>query len=267
MDVFAVGVLLHQALTGALPGAPGATLPSGLGAIVERALAPDPRDRWASAAELGAALAAAAPVAPAVGPPALAPEEQSWQRAVALALAGATAVALYAVLVSLTPRTLDAGDALPFVAFGTEPRPGGRVFTRARFETWPTLAAAGAFALAFAAYGLLRRHWRRAGLDLPAPDRALGAGKPLLALALVLDALFVVRWALQESAARALATYIPVLGGVLELTMVYQLWFAVLEAQRTSRPLRRERLMWVAVALSLVPPVISFARILAGLSP
>jgi hypothetical protein len=49
--------------------------------------------------------------------------------------------------------------------------------------------------------------------------------------------------------------------------MVYFTWMAVLEAQRTARPLRREPVLWLAVAVALVPPAISFARILVGLPP
>jgi hypothetical protein len=275
MDVFAVGVLLHQMITGRLPEPAPDVLPAALDPIVRRALARDPSARWPSARAFADALAASlddlpaasasAPTRPAAR--ALPPEEASWQRAVALVLAGATAVALYAFLVSVTPRTLDAGDTLPFVAFGTEPRPGGRMFTRARFETWPTLAAAGAFAVALAAYGLLRRHWRHAGLDTPAPDVPLPTTRAVLAIAGIIDVVFLARLAIERAVGRVITAYIPVLGGVLELAMVYLVWLAVLEARRRSRPLRREPLLWLGLALSLLPPVIAFALILAGESP
>jgi serine/threonine-protein kinase len=274
MDVFAVGVLVYQLVTGRLPNAALDGLPPPLAPVVRRATAADPAARWSSAAELGAALAAAAAALPAdaagaatprVAP--LAPEEQSWQRAVALVLAGATAVAIYALLASVTPRTLDVGDTLPFVTFGAEPRPGGRVFTRARFETWPVLAAAGAIALALGAYGLIRRHWRHAGVDLPAPDRPLPATRPLLGLAAVIVAVFFVRLALDRSGASQASSYVPVLGGVLELAVVYLFWMGVLEGRRTGRGLRREPLFWLALGLSLFPPLVSFARMLAGRAP
>ena len=275
MDVFAVGVLLCQLITGRFPDAALDELPPSLAPLVRRATAADPAARWSSAAELGAALAAAAaalpvgttraPTTPRVA--ALAPEEQSWQRAVALVLAGATAVALYALLASVTPRTLDVGDTLPFVTFGAEPRPGGRVFTRARFETWPVLAAAGAIALALGAYGLIRRHWRQAGVDLPAPDRPLPATRPLLALAAVIVTVFFIRLALDRSGASQASSYVPVLGGVLELGVVYLFWMGVLEGRRTGRGLRREPLFWLALCLSLFPPLVSFARMLAGRAP
>jgi hypothetical protein len=63
-------------------------------------------------------------------------------------------------VVSFTPHSLPAEEALPLVAFGVEKLPDGRVLTRARFEIWPVLGAALAFAFALAGYGLLRRHWR-----------------------------------------------------------------------------------------------------------
>jgi hypothetical protein len=283
MDVFAMGVLIHQMITARLPDGSLAGLPAPLAAVVRQAIAPDARDRWPGAAALGVALGAARAQLPDTRssesrPPAetrfarspappLSADERSWQRAVALALAGATAVALYAFLMSVTPKVVDPGDTLSFVVFGTEPRPDGRILTRARFETWPTLAAAGAFALALAAYGLLRRHWRHAGLELPAPDRPLAASRAVLKMGLALDALFVARIAVERAGGRAAATYVPVLGGVLELAMVYLVWMAVLEARRTGRLLRREPALWVGLALSLLPPFVSFVRMLAGHPP
>ena len=278
MDVFAVGVMLRQMITGRLPGDDrgGPVLPAALVPVVARAVAPLPGDRWPSAAALREALAAARAHLPAAPPSAAArpdtastlpPEEQSWQRAVALALAGATAVALYAVLVSVTPRTVDAGDSLPLISFGAEARAGGRVFSRARFETWPTLAAAAAFAVALGAYGLLRRHWRHAGLDLPAPDRPLPAARAVVKTALVIFGLFVVRLTVDGAGARAASSYLPVVGGVLELMMVYGAWIAFLEARRVGRSLGREPLLWAGVALALVPPLYSLGRVLTRQPP
>jgi eukaryotic-like serine/threonine-protein kinase len=266
MDVFAVGVLLAQMITGRLPDGNLDALPRPLAALVERATATDPRRR-PSAAELRDALAGLPLLAP--GPADELPaEEQSWMRAVALTLAGATAVALYAFLVSVTPKVLAPGEALPFVVLGEERLPDGRVATQARFETWPTLAAAAAFAAALAAYGLLRRHWRHAGIEVTTPERPLRATASVVRVALLILALFVGRLILLATGITPVgAPYVPVLGGTLELVMVYLTWMAVLEAQRTRRPLRREPLLWAAVAVSLVPPVISIGRIMIGLPP
>jgi serine/threonine-protein kinase len=271
-DVFSLGVLLHQMVSGALPGHAGDELPSPLASLVRRALAENPEQRFASAAELQHALAGArALVAPSARHAELdgwlPPEELSWQRAVALTLAGATAISLYAVLVSVTPRVLDAGDALPFIAFGAERLADGRLSTLARFETAPTLAAAAGWAVALATYGLLRRHWRHAGLELPNPERALPSTRSVLVIAAVIDVLFLIRLALQQSSARALASYIPVLGGVLELGMLYLFWMVVLDALRSHRPLSREPWLWVGVALSLLPPAVAVLRSFAGEVP
>jgi serine/threonine-protein kinase len=99
------------------------------------------------------------------------------------------------------------------------------------------------------------------------PDRPLPATRSLLALAGVVMAGFFLRLGLDHAGLQRLSSYMPVLGGILELGMVYLLWMGVLEARRTARPLRREPLLWLAVGLSLVPPLVSFARILTGRAP
>lgn len=279
-DVFALGVLLHEALTAHLPDASlresaalSAPLPAALERIARRARAPEPAQRYANAAELARALEDSEfsrvlpALVPRAVPSALNPEERSWLRAVALTLAGATAVSLYAVLLSVTPRVLEASDNLPFVVFDARTLPDGHVFTRARFETWPTLGAAAAWAAALLAYGIIRSHWRRAGLEVATPDTPLGSVRPVLRVALILDGLFGMRLVLEHTALGGVATYLPILGGVLELGMVYFAWVAILEAWRTSRPLTREPWLWVGVGFALIPPLVTSLRLLNGVAP
>ena len=240
-------------------------MPPAIAAVIARAMVADPAQRIADAKTLGDELAALAThykTAPRAAVE-LPPEERVWRGAVALLAAVATAVALYAVLVSLTPRTMAADDAVPFTAFGTQTLPDGRVLTRARFETWPTLGAAVAIAIALAAYGLLRRHWRASGLERPAPDRPLEGARRVLRMGLVLLALFLVGEVLRHRGAIA-ATYIPVVGGCLELIMLYRFWDAALEAKQTSRSLAREPLLWLGLALSLFPPMFRIGLLLVN---
>jgi hypothetical protein len=259
-DIFALGVLLHDMLAGGEP-APGR---AALEAVARRASAVDPAQRYGSASELAAALATAQPLERAN---ALHAEEQSWLRAVALTLAGATAVSIYALLRSVTPRVLEASESLPLAVFDAQRLPDGRLATRARFETWPTLWAAAAWAVAILAHGLLRGHWRRAGLEVATPDRPLQGTRFVLRMALLLNALFGAHLLLELTTARPLVIYIPILGGILELGMVYLVWAAVLEALRTSRPLRREPLLWLGALSALIPPVISTVRFWPGGQP
>jgi hypothetical protein len=195
---------------------------------------------------------------------ALPAEEQSLLRAVALTLAGATAVSLFALLRSVTPRVLEPSETLPLIMFDAERLADGRLATRARFETWPTLWATGAWIVAFVAYGLLRGHWRRAGLDVPAPERPLAAVRPVVRVGILLNALYVPHLVLEASGLRSWISYLPILGGILELVMVYLVWAAVLESLRCARSLRREPWLWAGVLLSLIPPAISSLRLLMG---
>lgn len=57
-DVYALGVLLHHMVTRAFPedGAARPAMPTAFGEVVQRAIAPDPADRYASASNLEAAL-------------------------------------------------------------------------------------------------------------------------------------------------------------------------------------------------------------------
>jgi len=272
MDVYAIGALLRHMLTGAHPdGADGASssrIPPAVAAVIARATAVDPARRTADAATLGAELAALAAQFKATPRAAfeLPAEERVWRGAVALLAAVATAVALYAALVSLTPRAIAADDAIPFTAFGNQPLPNGRVLTRARFEVWPTLGAAVAMAMATAAYGLLRRHWRTAGLERPAPDRPLAGARRVLRIGVVLFALFLLHQLLLRRGAAVIVSYLPVIGGCLELMMLYRFWDAALEAQQTSRSLAREPLLWLGLALALFPPTYNMALLLGAAS-
>jgi serine/threonine-protein kinase len=277
MDVYAVGALLAHMITGRHPDGAGAlasstapAVPPALQPLIARAMAIDPAQRTESATALGRELdAVAARVSKArdsdrdTNDDDMPPEERTWRGAVALLAAVATAIAIYAVLVSVTPRTIAPGDALPLATFGQQ-LSDGRIVTRAHFEVWPTLGAAVAIAFALVGHGLLRRHWRLAGMDRPAPERSLPGARRLQRLGIFLFVMFLVREALARAGAIALASYIPVIGGSFELAMLYLFWDTALESQRTSRSLLREPRLWIGVALSLFPPVFHMVRLLAG---
>jgi serine/threonine-protein kinase len=279
MDVYAVGALLSHMLTGRHPdvadGGPPAsgggapTVPSAIAAVIARAMAVDPARRTPDARTLGeelAALAAQFKVTPQAAFE-LPPEERVWRGAVAMLGAVANAVALAAAVVSLTPRTMPAEDAIPLTAFGIEPLANGRVLTHARFEVWPTLGAAVAIAIAAAAYGLLRRHWRAAGLERHAPDLPIAGSRRVLRIGVVLFALFLLDELLLRQGMTVLPRYLPVLGGCLELVMLYWFWDAALEAQQTSRSLTREPLLWLGLALAVFPPTYNLVLLIGGFGP
>jgi serine/threonine-protein kinase len=181
-------------------------------------------------------------------------EESYWLWSAALLQTLAVAAFLWAFVVSLTPKVLAPGDVPPLVMIGAEPLPDGRVVSRARFEVGPTLAALGMAVLALVGQGLLRRHWREAGLEHPAPEEPVAESRHVLRLGVSCLALYGLRKLLEAAGVAAGMIYLPLLGGALETATLFFVWVAVLEARRRSRPLARERALWLGLGLALVPP-------------
>jgi serine/threonine-protein kinase len=262
MDLYALGVVLYQSISGELPLGTFAPLPGRIDGVVRRALAADPARRYRDADEMRHALRAAAPA----GGRALPPDERTWIFAVALLQAISCAVALWALLLSLTPRVVAPTDVLPLIMLPGETLADGRIVSWARFETWPTLAALATFAIAISAYGALRLHWRRHGIEEHAPDRPIPEARWVLVLGLLSCALYaygkLVAWE-----ARPVSTYLPLIGGVIEIAALLLLWVGILEAWRCRRPLYREPALWLGFALAVVPPISEFFVYLARWQP
>lgn len=169
VDIYAVGALLRELLTGRLPVGEVSGLPVAIEKVVRKAMAENPSDRFASVSELKAALMEEG--AERVELPA---DESLWMRAVALLQTAAAGSAFWALAMSLTPRVVSKDAVLPIAALGTQVLPDGQIFTRARFEIGPWLWAAAAVGMALGATALLRGHWRRERWDVQAPSLPVG---------------------------------------------------------------------------------------------
>lgn len=263
MDLYSLGVVLHQMLTGSLPAAGIAPHLGGLERVVRRALAADPRQRYGSAEEMDRDLAAVH-VGDAAALAHDSQEDRPWIYAVALLLTVATATALWAFLVSVTPRILSAEEVMPLVMVPPERLGDGRVLSRARFETWPILAALAAFAAALGAAGLLRFYWMRSDLIGGRPDQRIREARWVLVAGILACMVFAIGRPLPQ---RGLVLYLPIIGGVIEVAALFLLWTGILQAWRNGRSLRHEPGLWIGFALALLPPVTEFAYTLATWKP
>ena len=262
MDVFSLGVLIYEMVTGRLPVGERSRLSGGLDEVVSRALSPDPRLRYPSASEMAQGLRSLGSSADD-----LPSHERLWLRAVALLQTLATAVTLWALLQSVTPKVLLPQERQPLIMRPPEALQDGRFVSRARFETWPTLSAVAAIALALAGYGLLRRHWREAELERRLPERSLRESRTLLFLGGAAVAVWASRRWLEAHRFPGAWELVPIVGGVMEIAALFFFWSAVLEGARNARSLAREPALWAGLLLALTPPTADLAAYLTSWRP
>jgi serine/threonine-protein kinase len=254
MDVYSLGVLLYQTMTGSLPIGEFEHLPGPVDHVVRRALSQLPDRRYATIDEFASELRGARSQVAKPGN-LLPPAEQQWLRAVALVYATATALAGWALLTSMTPIAVNPGELHPLSMVSPRKLADGRLVSLARFEVWPTLGALAAFGIALTASGLWRRHLSQAGLDKPDPERPLGESNWMVVVGLIAMALYGLR-RVTEHWHPTVAMYSPFFGAIIELASMYVFWTAMLEAKRRARPLKAEPKLFFGFALVLVPPAL-----------
>ncbi len=255
-DVYALGVVLHEVVTGQLPTGSYTPIPGPLGEVVARALRPV-ESRTPSIRALADDLQSQR------GVPALEDEDRILQQGAAALLTVATAIGLIAILVSVTPRVIQRADVQPLVMIDPEPLADGRVISWARFEPLPVLAALVAGAVGALVWALLVRHWRARGV-LGQNGGPVRQARTLLAAGAIAATIALLRRAVPLP---ALAPYLPLFGGLIEVACLWLFWDGVLEARRVGRRLSREPLLFLGMFLAVLPPAVELVLWLRAWTP
>ncbi len=247
-DVYALGGVLVQAITGQPPVGTLPNLPGAVDVLIRKAMAP----HAARYPDMTAFLQALREAARLVNTQSLPVEEVTLQRAAAGVLTAASGVVIGAALRCVTPKVIAANEAQPLVMNGLEALPDGRFVSRARFEEGPVLGAVGAAAFAALVWALLIGHWRRSGY------LTQGGRVPQVRTLALLTSLALI-WAVLRrvfaTSDGAFGPFVPILGGALEVLCLAFFWMGALEAARRGRSLLVEWPLLVWFSLATLPPV------------